>query len=43
MVVELVKQQGIRFDSSLPFFLMVTGSNPLTVVVHEPDTTKKGL
>ncbi len=47
MVIELVKQQGIGFDSPSPFFLvvtgLVTGSNPLAVVVREPDATKMGL
>jgi hypothetical protein len=41
VVVELVKQQGIGFNSSPPFFLVVTGSNPLAIVVREPDATKK--
>jgi hypothetical protein len=39
----LVKQQGIRFNSSHPLFLVVTGSNPLAVIVCKPDTTKKRL
>jgi hypothetical protein len=43
VIVELVKQQGIRFNSPIPFFLVVTGSNPLAVVVREPDATKNGL
>jgi hypothetical protein len=40
VVVELVKQQGIRFNSPIPFFLVVTGSNLLTVVVFELDAIK---
>jgi hypothetical protein len=43
VVVELVKQQGIGFNSPPPFFLVVMGSNPLAVVVREPDATKKRL
>jgi hypothetical protein len=42
VVVELVKQQGIWFNSLSPFFLVVTGSNPFAVVVRESDATKKG-
>jgi hypothetical protein len=43
VVVELVKQQGIGFNSPPPFFPVVTGSNSFAVVVREPDATKKGL
>jgi len=38
----MVKQKGIRFNSPPPhFFLVVTGSNSLTVVVRELDATKR--
>ncbi len=44
VIVELVKQQaGIGFNSPPPFFLVVTGSSPLAVVVRELDATKKEL
>jgi hypothetical protein len=34
-------QLAVGFNSPIPFFLEVTSSNLLTVVVREPDTTKK--
>jgi hypothetical protein len=43
VVVELVKEHGIRFNFLPPFFLMITGSNLLAVVVCELDATKKRL
>jgi hypothetical protein len=43
MVVELVKQHEIMFNSLPHFFVVVMGSNPLAVVLREPNATKKGL
>ena len=43
VVVELVKQQGIKFNFLPPFFLMVTDLNLLAIVVRELNTTKNEL
>jgi hypothetical protein len=37
------KAAGDMVQFPPPFFLVVTGSNPLAVIVREPDATKKGL